>query len=298
MLLVVSDEIVQSEAVVRSYVIHALVGVISFVAVVGKKIVAAVDATHQVRNHPRIALNETADVIAKPPVPLEPSHAGKSAAELICAGVPRLSDQTEPAQLRIGGDLAEDRRVSPVERSVRIAAEHRRQIETESVDVHLVFPITQAVHHHLAHVSLAEIQRVPRTRVIRVRIRWIGRQHVVAGAVEALIAVDRASVVALAGVVVNNIKHDPDARLMKRLHHVLEFEVLLVVVAVTGILRVRREEVQRHVAPVVALLRIALKNRHQLDNRDPEFLQIRDLFHQSGIRPGARGIDTGVGVLA
>src|SRR5580704_12677439 len=106
-LVVIRDEIVQSEAIVRSYVIHALVGMISFLPGVGKEIIAAIDATHQVRNHPRIALNETPDVIAKTPVPLEPSHTGKSAAELICGGVPRLGDQTEPAQVRIGGDLAE-----------------------------------------------------------------------------------------------------------------------------------------------------------------------------------------------
>jgi hypothetical protein len=42
---------------------------------------------------------------------------------------------------------------------------------------------------------------------------------------------------------------------------------------------------------------IVLKNRHQLDDRDPEFLQIWDLFHQAGIGAGPRRIYAGVGVL-
>src|SRR6476660_115066 len=89
-LMVIRDEIVQSEAVVGSYEVHTLVGVIRVGAGVGKKVVAAVDATHQVRDHPWIAFNETANVVAKSSVPLEPSQAWKSAPKLVNAGVPGL----------------------------------------------------------------------------------------------------------------------------------------------------------------------------------------------------------------
>ena len=92
-LMVIRDEIVQSEAVVGSYEVHTLVGVIRVGSGVGKKVVAAVDATHQVRNHPRIALNETANVVAKPSVPLQPSQAWESTTELISAGVPGFCNQ-------------------------------------------------------------------------------------------------------------------------------------------------------------------------------------------------------------
>src|SRR6266446_891802 len=85
---VVRDEIVQGESVVGSYEVHTLVGVIGVGAGVGKEVVAAIDATHQIRNHPRIALNETANVVAKPSVPLEPSQTWESATELISTGVP------------------------------------------------------------------------------------------------------------------------------------------------------------------------------------------------------------------
>ena len=44
---------------------------------------------------------------------------------------------------------------------------------------------------------------------------------------------------------------------------------------------VGREEVERHVTPVVALLRIELVDRHQLDDLDAEFLEVGNLFGQS-----------------
>src|SRR3954466_12333178 len=68
-------------------------------------------------------------------------------------------------------------------------------------------------------------------------------------------------------------------------------------ITVAGILSVRRKEVQRHVAPIVAFLRIALEYRHQLDHSHAEIFQIRDLVDQTGIRPLPRRIYTRVGVL-
>ena len=76
-----------------------------------------------------------------------------------------------------------------------------------------------------------------------------------------------------------------------------ELEMLLVIVAGTGVLGMRGEEIQRHVAPIVALLRVPLKNRHQLDNRDSEIFQIWDLFHQARISSRPRWIYAGVGIL-
>ena len=48
------------------------------------------------------------------------------------------------------------------------------------------------------------------------------------------------------------------------------------------VLLVRREEVQRHVAPVIALLRIELLDGQQLDDRDAEILEVGNLFRHAG----------------
>jgi hypothetical protein len=55
------------------YVVDALVGVIRIRAAVGKEVIAAIDAPHQVGNHPSVTLDEAADIVAKASVPLAPS---------------------------------------------------------------------------------------------------------------------------------------------------------------------------------------------------------------------------------
>ncbi len=138
--------------------------------------------------------------------------------------------------------------------------------------MHPSLPIAQTVNHHLAHMCLAEIQGIAGAGVIGVGVCRIGGHHVIAGAVETLEAVDRPLVVSLAGVVVHDVQHQGDTGLMKSLHHILEFNTLLVRTMCARVLSMRREEIQRHIAPVVAFLRVTLKNRHQFYNRHSEFL--------------------------
>ena len=57
---------------------------------------------------------------------------------------------------------------------------------------------------------------------------------------------------------------------------------------------VGREEVQRHVAPVVAFLRIELVDREQLDDGDAEVLEVGNLLGHAGKGAALRGRDAGV----
>src|SRR5215813_4169691 len=135
-------------------------------------------------------------------------------------------------------------------------------------------------------MPLAEIQGVASARVVGVRVGGIGGQHVISRAIKALEAVDGAPMITLARMVVDDVEHNPDASVMKSLHHVSELKMLLIVVACACVLGVGREEIQGHVAPVVVLVGIALKNRHQFDNGYPELLEIGNLLDYPGI--GAR----------
>src|SRR5215469_627452 len=120
--------------------------------------------------------------------------------------------------------------------------------------------------------------------------------HVITCTAETLEAVDGAAVVALTRVVINNIEHHGNSCLVESLDHLSEFKMLPIVITSGGILRMRREEVQRHIAPIVGLLRVALKYGHQFDDGYAEFLQIRDLFHQSGVGAGTRRTYAGISV--
>src|SRR4029077_11772071 len=154
-------------------------------------------------------------------IPLQPGYAGESSAKLVSTGVPWLRNEPQLSQLWISRNFSEDGSMAPVERAIFIAAEDGGEIETKAVDVHLAFPIAQTVHHHLAHVSLAKIQSVASSRIICVRGGWVGGRHVVAGAVKTFVAIDWSAMISFASVVVHDIQHDPNACLVKRLHHIL-----------------------------------------------------------------------------
>jgi len=99
-LLVVGDKIVQAEPVVGGDEIDALVRAIGLVEFVGEEIVAAVKALHRRAHLAGVALDERADVVAELPVPLRPVQAGKGAAELIAADVPRFGEKIEARSKR------------------------------------------------------------------------------------------------------------------------------------------------------------------------------------------------------
>ncbi len=58
----------------------------------------------------------------------------------------------------------------------------------------------------------------------------------------------------------------------------------------------RCEEVQRHISPIIAFVRVTLKDGHQFDDGDPKLFQIRYLFDQSGIGAGSRRMNAGIGI--
>ena len=90
---------------------------------------------------------------------------------------------------------------------------------------------------------------------------------------------------------------------MERLDHRLELADLLAVVAGAGIAGVRREEIDRVVAPVVVQVLVDEMlvveegvNRHQLDRGDAELLQVvdRDLVAEPGVGAAALLGDPGM----
>src|ERR1700741_1249403 len=64
--------------IVRCNVVDALVRRVGLGEAVRKKVVAAVDAMHEVGNHARIALYEAANVVAESTIPLVPCDPRKS----------------------------------------------------------------------------------------------------------------------------------------------------------------------------------------------------------------------------
>ena len=175
---------------------------------------------------------------------------------------------------------------------VELARQRAREVEAEAVDVALDHPVAQRVHDQAQDARVLGVERVAGARVVHVVARVVGHEPVVRLVVDALEGQHRAEVVALRGVVVDDVEDHLDARAVQRLDHALELAHLLAVLAGGGVARVRGEEADRRVAPVVgepALEQERLVDdvvdRQQLDGGDAEVAQVveRRLGGEAGV---------------
>ena len=145
---------------------------------------------------------------------------------------------------RILPDGGEERRVAVEGRQ---AAERGGEIEAEAVDVIGLDPQPQRIHDHLQHARMRELERVAGAGEILVIARLVGQQPIIRGVVDAAVAQRRAQMVALGGVVVDDVENDFDAGVVQRRDRGAES----VDGVAAGVARLRREEAERVVAPVV-----------------------------------------------
>ena len=192
---------------------------------------------------------EVAHGVAVAPVPLRPQRG--EVADLVPAlpDVPRLGDELD---LRDDGILLDqvEERGQPVD-LVELAGQARGQVEAEPVHVHLGHPVPQRVHDELERARVTHVQAVPGAGGVVVEPRVVRHEPVVGGVVDALERQHGPEVVALGGVVVDDVEDDLDAGLVQRADHRLELRDLLAALPGGGVVVVRGEEADRVVAPVV-----------------------------------------------
>jgi hypothetical protein len=121
------------------------------------------------------------------------------------------------------------------------------------------------------------------TTASRISAVLIGLKPVIRAIVDAAKTQRRPLMIAFGGVVVDDIEDHFDAGPVQRTHHLAELANLRRRIAMARILRVRRKESDGVVAPVIPQTSLdqesvvnELVDRHQLDGRDAELLQILD----------------------
>ncbi len=296
-LVVVRHEVVQREAVVGGDEVDRRRRAAGVCLV---QVGAAGEAVAELGEGGRFAPPEVADRVAVAPVPLRPLR--REVADLVAAlaDVPRLGDQLDLRHDRVLLDEVEERRQAVD--LVELACEGGREVEPESVDVHLGHPVAQAVHDQLQHVRVAHVHAVAGAGEVEVVARVVLHRAVVREVVDPADRQRRAEVVALGGVVVHDVEDHLDARGVEGLDHRLE---LLHLAQRCGrrVAVVRCEERDRVVAPVVAqptldevVVLHELVHRHQLDRGDSEALQVVDdgRMGEAGVGPTERGRHVGV----
>ena len=276
-LVVVGDEIVEREAVVRR---HEVDRGPRLAAAIGEQVGRRGEAGGELGQLSVVAAPIGPHRVAIAVVPFRP--AGRETADLVAAGpdVPRLGDQLDLAEGRVLAAGVEETAV--LVEAVRLARQDCREVEAEAVDTHVVGPVAQAVHHHLQHAAVAEVHGIAGAGVVDVVPR-VGRQPVVGGVVDALEGQGGTELVALGGVVVDDVEDQLEPRLVQMGHHLLELGE-----GEIGVGRIaprRRKEADRVVAPVVLQALVEQMavvdegvDRQQLDGGDAERRQVgRDL---------------------
>ena len=197
-----------------------------------------------------VAAPEAAHVVAEAVVEFRPPVARELAHLVGAGGVPRLGDDLGVAQHRILTDLFKDRRVG-AQVAGAVAAEHRRQVESEAVDVHLHHPVVQAVDDHAPHHRVVAVQGVAAAGEIQVAAAVAGIEQVVDAVVQAAVGEGGAGSVALGGVVEDHVQNDLDPGRVQRAHHLLELGHLPAGFGCGAVAALRGEQADRVVAPVV-----------------------------------------------
>ena len=210
-LVVVGDEVGEGEAVVAGEEVDGVPGRAAGAAV---EVGAAGEPRGQELRHAGVALHEAAHLVAEAAVPLGPPAPAREAAHLVEPGrVPRLGDELHVGHDRVGGDRLEQRRVRQ-HLAVAAPPEDRGEVEAEAVDVHLGHPVAQRGQDLVAHHRVVAVERVAAARVVEVPPR-LRVEEVVGRVVEAAPAEGGAPLVALAGVVEDDVEDHLEARLVE-----------------------------------------------------------------------------------
>ena len=283
-LFIIGIEVIQREAVMTGQEIHA--GIVTGIVSVCLRIEAAVHVTGaahapgSVPRFPAAAFQKFAHGIPVPSVPFRPASVGRKTADLIHAsGIPCFRDQLYIAQNRVIGQQLQKRRIVQ-RRTVRIPSEDACQIEAEPIHPIVHRPVAQTLQNHLAHNGMVAVQCV--SAAAEIEVGSVRHQHVVNLIVKSLEAEHRSLLVSLSRMVEHHVKNYFNSILMKRLDQLFQLRSLMVMLLCGRIIRVRRKEANRIVAPVIAKLLsvmfsdihlfIKLKDRHQLHRIDSQFL--------------------------
>ena len=177
---------------------------------------------------------------------------------------------------------------------VELARERRGEVEAEAVDVALDREVAQRVHDQPQHRGMHRVERVAGAGVVHVVAGVAGDGAVVGEVVDALECEHRPQVVALGGVVVDDVEDHLDPGAVERLDHPLELLHLLAAPAGGRVERVRSEVADRAVAPVVGQalggeLHLVgdVVDRQELDRGDAERREVleRRLRCEARVRP-------------
>ncbi len=202
-LVLVGDEVGEGEAVVRGHEVHRRPRPAARMVV---QITRPGDPVAQIGHRGRAVRPCRADGVPVTAVPFRPRRRERAHLVTAPADVPRLGDELDGGQQRVGVDGGQQR-CRRVE-SVGVARERGRQVEPVSVHTHLGDPVAQGVHNQLHYVRGGRVQCVAAAGYVPVAT-WVARLHPVVGrVVQPAQRQGRAAFAAFGGVVEHHVEND------------------------------------------------------------------------------------------
>src|SRR2546423_9573859 len=125
---------------------------------------------------------------------------------------------------------------------MRVTGERAGEIEAKPIDVHLLYPVTQTIHHQLERRRMKQIDCVARPGEIEIKARIARGKPVIGAVIDAAEAERRAEMISLDRVVVNDIEDHFDSSGVEITHHSFKFVHLLASSAAARIFAMRREK--------------------------------------------------------
>src|SRR5215468_2319341 len=133
-----------------------------------------------------------------------------------------------------------------------IARQFGREIESKSVDMHLLYPVPQAVGDQLQRPWMQQIQAVTSTGEIKIEPGIFRVQPVIGGIIDTAETERGAQMISFSGVIVNHIENHFQTSRVQAAHHRFELGDLLAHLPTAGILSMRSEKADRVVAPIIS----------------------------------------------
>src|SRR5215471_16434801 len=109
---------------------------------------------------------------------------------------------------------------------IEIASQCARHVEAKPVNMHLLDPITQAVHNEIQHLPLTHVEAIAAANVIPI-VAQIAVQTIIRAIVDTPETQVRPPMVAFSRVVENHYQHDLDISSMQVTDHRFELPHLL-----------------------------------------------------------------------
>ena len=216
--LIVGHKIPERETVVARDEVDAVVRGAPVIAV---QISRPCETESEVRALPAISLRDLAHRVAESTIPFGPVD--REVAHLIGSEVPGLRNEFGTAEHRVLADgIEEGRRAF---KAGLLAAKHGGEIEPKAVDMHLLDPVAERIHHEANDLRIAKIQAIAGAGVVHIEALGIvgaTRKNIVGTVVDAFEAERGSEFVALRGVIVDHVEEYLDSRAVKFPHERLE----------------------------------------------------------------------------